>query len=377
MNHPYGRSFRNKNKFFGSSKRQNYSRGTSKKTEKKWGRLFLLTIFLAFLGWSFFSWEDAPLVEGASVNIIKGNGNLVLEGTQDPVPLFSGTKIFTNDIISTKAHAKIALEFQDGSTIFLNQQTRLKIKEHKDAHISMNLDLGQIWASVFEDPKNQRSKDAFLLDLEKAQIKTKGGIFDIKVSASETVIRLIKGKMTVKVENELQTKSKILDLGVGQKLVLNQKTRKEIFSGKNVVLGNDNFFLEDDWHLKNLENFDPEAATQIRRKIEIKNKKALQQQKLLEESQSFKAPVILSPEENFKVPANSDSVIISGTTDGQTYQITVNGYTLTQYQPGDQKWRYYASKKFGTLVPGENTYEVQAVNRSGEKSKTSQIKNFL
>ena len=163
---------------------------------------------------------------------------------------------------------------------------------------------------------------------------------------------------------------------MGQKLVITPQTKTKIFDGEDILTITDNNFIESDWHLNNLEQFAPEEAAQIRRKIEISTPAQPADTETTTETASesnIESPKILSPENNKTYPASVDSVKIEGTAPLEAFQISVNGYTLTKFQPGDRKWTYFASKKFGTLVNGKNTYQVTAVDREGNKSAPAEV----
>ncbi len=63
-------------------------------------------------------------------------------------------------------------------------------------------------------------------------------------------------------------------------------------------------------------------------------------------------------------------VKVEGTVAGAK-SVVVNGYTLSQFQPGDKTWVYYANESAGNLTPGENSYQVYAVDPQGNKSDTT------
>ena len=85
------------------------------------------------------------------------------------------------------------------------------------------------------------------------------------------------------------------------------------------------------------------------------------------------SPTITSPAPGTVIPASQDTLELEGTAPPDAYRISVNGYVLTKFQPGDRKWSYFASKKFGTLVPGENSFEVVSVSRDGRESAPASV----
>lgn len=49
-------------------------------------------------------------------------------------------------------------------------------------------------------------------------------------------------------------------------------------------------------------------------------------------------------------------------------KVVVSGYELSQFQPGDTSWTYYANEDGGNLKEGTNEYQVYAVDPDGNKS---------
>ena len=63
-----------------------------------------------------------------------------------------------------------------------------------------------------------------------------------------------------------------------------------------------------------------------------------------------------------------DEVIVEGKVSGAE-KIVVNDYTLSAFQPGDTTWKYFARESVGNLKPGENEYEIYAIDEEGNKSE--------
>lgn len=57
---------------------------------------------------------------------------------------------------------------------------------------------------------------------------------------------------------------------------------------------------------------------------------------------------------------------IVGRTSADTYSISVNGYTLSLYQPGSLSWKYIASVELTTMKRGRNVYRIVSRNQKGE-----------
>jgi hypothetical protein len=65
-------------------------------------------------------------------------------------------------------------------------------------------------------------------------------------------------------------------------------------------------------------------------------------------------------------------VVIKGTVSGAA-KVVVNDYTLSAFKPGDTEWAYYAKESLGNLVPGENEYEVYALDENDNKSEITEF----
>ncbi len=59
-------------------------------------------------------------------------------------------------------------------------------------------------------------------------------------------------------------------------------------------------------------------------------------------------------------------VLIEGETHPDTYSISINGFSLTLYEPGKVTWNYIAKEEFGNYKQGVNRYAVVARNSAGK-----------
>ncbi len=77
-------------------------------------------------------------------------------------------------------------------------------------------------------------------------------------------------------------------------------------------------------------------------------------------------PVITAPVE---LAIDDESFEITGTSSPDAIGIVVNGYQLQKYRPGGD-WSYHVDPKIGNVKIGENSYEVYALDRSGNRSES-------
>lgn len=107
------------------------------------------------------------------------------------------------------------------------------------------------------------------------------------------------------------------------------------------------------------------------------------QETILEEGETESDVVIETPNETTSAPSGKLSVtslegaylktnlsynVIKGTAPSDTYKITINGYGLTKYIPGQTQWDYIASTRFSTLSAGTNNYVLKSFDKDGEET---------
>jgi len=76
--------------------------------------------------------------------------------------------------------------------------------------------------------------------------------------------------------------------------------------------------------------------------------------------------LVLTPSQGTSSETTDNELSITGTTDTETYSISVNGYTLSLYEPGSTAWKYIASTTLETMKRGKNVYRVVSRNNKGE-----------
>lgn len=339
---------------------------------------------MLWLGGRFFSLLFSDVrseAASAEIQIIKGRAEFSFPESEQWTPAYSEQKFLAGDSIRTGTNSRVSLEFLGGNMIFLDENSEVTFAELEEKSsgkkiVSLRLDQGRLWARVSDDDFNSDSDSHFTVASDRVRVYVRGTLFDLTTNSNQDVIRLIKGNVDVDVlDNEAEVLSNV-PVGVGQKLVVSSTTLPQLQANQDVLEIIDTDFIESEWHLQNLERFFPQEAGQIRRRIEISAPKASSttETPVQEAASTDLDPVqITSPADGAVIPASQDTVTIEGIAPLQAAQISVNGYTLTRYQPGDRRWTYFASKKFGTLLPGENKYSVVAVTRDGKRSPAAEI----
>jgi hypothetical protein len=324
-------------------------------------------------------------VASAEIHILKGRAEFSLPDSDQWTPAYSEQEFLTGDSIRTNSNTRISFDLLEGNVVFLDQNSELVFEtlEEKSSGkkvVSLKLLRGKIWARVSDDDFREDSNSSFLIKTPRSIVHVRGTVFDLSTYENQDTIRLIKGGVDVDVFfDETKEHAQTFSVGVGQKLVISPPNIDRMKRGEDVLEIVDTEFIESEWHLQNLEQFYPQEVSQIRRRIEIiapQNNVSSADDSVLEVSDDLAKPEIFSPQSGIRIPASTDTIKIEGSAPPKAVQIIVNGYTLTRFQPGDRKWAYFAAQKFGTLVPGENTYSVIAIGRDGKKSAPAEISIF-
>lgn len=319
----------------------------------------------------------------AEIQILKGQAEFSLPESDNWTPSYTEQKFFTGDSIRTKSNSKAVLNIAGGNTIFVDENTKIEItnleeKSSNYKNILITISEGQIWARISDEDLTLNPKSKFIIATDKLNLNVRGTILNIGTTSNVDTIRLVKGSVDVDVLDKTKANTENVKVGVGQKLIVNKNTFNNVQTGKEVLEIIDSSFIESEWHIQNLGKFYPQEAAQIRRRIEISAAKENQAivpevQEEVKDPNALASPEILSPLSGEIISSDIDVLKIEGSAPPEATLIIVNGFTLTKFQPGDRKWSYFAAKKFGTLVPGENTFSVYAITRDGTKSEPSSI----
>ncbi len=336
--------------------------------------IFLVVIFLViFLGVKLvkliFS-SGRSESAAAELQVSQGRAEFYFPDKKEWTPAYSDQKFLEGDRIRTTNNSQGSLSFFNNNKIFLDQNSEISFTKFSgdmqgDKEVSFKLAQGHIWANISDkDFGNQNS--TFDLETPRAILHVRGTIFDIDSTERSDTIRLIKGNIDVDIFGTKKDRLTNIKVGVGQKLTITATTADDIKSGKDVLEMIDSDFLHSGWNIKNISEFDPQTSAALQKERDAQKQK---EEADTSAQTDFPTPQITDPAEGTVVSATQDSITISGTTTEDTMQIIVNGYTLTKFQPGDKQWSYFASYNFGTMISGDNTFEVIAVSRDGKKSK--------
>lgn len=333
-----------------------------------------ITLLIFLLGRALFSGGEELSAE-ASVDIRQGVLEFSLDGDDLWTRGISGQKFLEGDALRCTGNCEASIELLNGgSTLVLGPNTELTFTElTQDSSGRKNIELsvqkGEVWATVADDEFSHKNSH-FLLTTPSSQLNIQGAILDVTTGVTD-LVRVLRGKTDIRAINPNGKKSDSISMSIGQQIVIDTPSKELFFSdtAEKAIESLDTSFEESEWNLKNLEFFSPQEAAAIRHRIERSATPTVQDPS----KNGLDSPTIKTPASGAIIPAVQDMLKLEGIAPVDAYRISINGYTLTKFQPGDRKWSYFASKKFGTLVPGENTFRVVALSRDGKESAPAEI----
>lgn len=378
------------------SRSRRYRRSAhTRRRRHNWAPFIVFVLVLGFFLWAlfqFFSLLFANVrteISSAQLEILQGRGEFRLSNEDSSwTPAFSGQNFVEGDQIQTARNAHLKLSFFEDNNLFLGENSRLellKLEKKSSGQFTAHwrLSAGQLWADIDSTAWAQSdNKSDIKIYTPRSIVNVTGTTFNINVTDDADELKLIQGGVQLDLLDKNEEIANRVTVSVGQQITIDQDTAALLEPASSLAIIEPEF-LESEWHLRNLEQFDPEGVAQTRAKIEARNAPAVAPvtetpEQTLESdaplNPELAAPVLLSPAENAVIPATKSSISIEGTAPDQAFQIQVNGYTLSKFQPGDRKWTYFAATKFNTLKPGANLYQVIAIDRQGQRSPVTELR---
>jgi len=319
----------------------------------------------------------------AELQVERGRAEFLLPEKADWNPAFSEQTFLEGDAIRTAKNSQVTLSFLEDNKLILDQNTELKIielsqKSSGKTLATFELMRGQVWGQI-NDTAFGATEDSMLnMSSPRAKTYVTGTTFNLSSDAEADIVSLIKGEVNVDIFAE-DEKNQSLNVGVGQKVVINDGTYDLLSREVDPVEAIESTFKESNWYLENLARQFPEEAESLRARILPATQTDIEERtdfSGLEEDSSVGIAAVTSPVEGQRINADEDLVPIKGTAPLDAFQIQVNDYVLQRFEPGDRKWTYIAAKEYGTLKPGENTYDVIAITRDGKRSPVTTLTIF-
>jgi len=368
----------------------------TRRRRHNWAPFIVFVLVLVFFLWAlyqFFSLLFANVrteISSAQLEILQGRGEFRLSNDDsDWTPAFGGQTFVEGDQLKTARNAHLKLTFFEDHNLFLGEDSELelmKLDKKSSGQFTAHWRLlsGQLWANIDNTAWAQsEDKPDIKIYTPRSIVNVTGTIFNLNLTAEADELKLIKGGVQLDLLDSVDEVANRVTVSVGQQIAVNDTTAAMLEPAAELEIIEPEF-LDSEWHLRNLEQFDPEGVAETRAKIEARNAPVVipeaeetPEQRLDSDAPlnpELEAPVLLSPASNAVIPASQSSITIEGTAPEQAFQIQVNGYTLAKFQPGDRKWTYFAATRFNTLNPGENLYQVIAIDRQGQRSPVTELR---
>jgi hypothetical protein len=374
-----------------------------------------VVLVLLFNLWkALFSEDD---LKGAYVHIADGSMQLKTWGTEDFFNLSSDALVLQGDEIKTSADSILIVEFFDGTLMRVAGGSHLLFQgvdgSGKVPHLEILFVDGKIWFNKLY--KDSGDTEIVVVTDNVRVVSNVTSIFSVDNEFDEAV-RVTHGEVMVEVMSG--DDEKVVDevkIGVSQQMIFTEQALAKFweFQSPDLLEGINVEYMESDWYRWNIsEDESPsvfsktasadgqfvEVAPEIIEGVEgvegVENGSGEGGDEVvaLEDggdegdavtnepvvSSSLKRPTITSVSgltdtnaDGFFV-VTSDMGVLLGSVSGAK-DVVVNGYTLQQFKSGDETWKYSANA-YGLMQPGENTYEVYAVDADGFKSEVLVVK---
>lgn len=373
--------------------------------------------------WNAFFGDET--VRAAYMHIVEGDAQMKTWGTEEFFKVMDDTVIVQGDELVTSGGSKVIVEFLDGTIMRLDGGTDVTFEEidfeNDEPLISVLLVDGGVWFN-----KIYRSTEATTVNVKMSNVQARSNdasIFALENSVND-VVRVFGGE-DIDVDIFDEEGAKVVEtevVGVGQEVIFTDAALERYwqFQSPSIIDAVSDEFKKTDWYTWNrLEDRKPtkiEVSPDGSQIVKVEPQ-VLEDEELTEEedvtaedeadkeensvegediskddkeegekqveSGKLSAPTITSVSGGTVKDANGFynvksrlATIVGGAPAGAT-KITVNGYVLQKFQPGDTTWTYYANADYALMKMGENIYEVVAEDAEGNKSAVLTVKVLM
>jgi len=366
-------------------------------------------------------------VESAKMYIVEGDVEVKSWEEENFITLSVNTALFQGDEIITDSDSKVIIEFFDGTIMRVDYNSDVILdtinSDKGEKQVSLKLINGNLWFNKwFNKDLKDTLETTIVVELNRSSVVVDAvSVFAVGNSFNE-IVRVVKGGdvlVNVLAENDREKVVETVNVGVGQEVVLTPEDFEDYWQYKSptVLAAYSDEFKLSDWYLWNLkedkkpteledgledfvevepEKIDVEEGSDVDEEDdsvneevhsdleedleeEIADESVSEEEKLVEVSLDLSEPKLLSvagktdKNDDGYYEVNSKLAVIKGSISGAE-KVIVDGYTLKKFEPGDTDWAYYANADYDLMTEGENSYEVYAEDKDGNKSDSIFVK---
>ncbi|MEK7672941.1 MAG: FecR domain-containing protein [Patescibacteria group bacterium] len=391
---------------------------------------FLILICIGVVGilgfklWKVFFGEENA--KAAYLHLVEGTAEMKAWGTDDFFAISGDSLVMQGDEIRSSSDAKIIVEFTGGTIMRMDANTEVSFDLMESDDESQTFDLKLLDGAVWFNLAHRDAAGDLELTVNTENLvvhSNQASTFEVQAGDEEaTRVLSVYDNEGLLVDILSKDKENVVEsenIGIGQQIVFNQAVLDKYwaYQAPTVLAALDPEFQGSAWYLWNLK--EDNAPTKFQRTADgtgfirvepevtgvasgeeatmsgvvsgavvpsgqtpsAQPSAAVSGQPSGATSSTLKSPTVVSVAGVTKVDAQgkyqskSRVTTLTGNVSGAE-KVTVNGYTLTKFKPGDTTWSYFANADFGLMKAGDNTYEVIAYDAAGTKSSSLVIKVF-
>lgn len=327
----------------------------------------------------------------ATLTVNEGSAQVTEWGQTSPNKASSAQLLLVGDTVETGEDSIVTLTFYNGTTVVLDQNTRLLYSEAvmEDTEKELSMELLQGRAFVTQNP-DEDTELTVHLHTDVMNIDSLSAVYLVSNDANREYVYGFDGQATVDFVDRSQDDSVIdtVTITKGKKTVLSDEDEKNLLARQSLTLvaeaGDD--LLGDRfvaWNNGEVETQDPEVSTEETDELdstdaEVDADATATEENVVEESTTPVSSLqikVTSPGLNSTIQKSAIAIegsIVAGTANTVTVTWDGNGkpYTLGGFAPGDTSFRYVADASYGNFKAGANTFTVVATAADGTVSNT-------
>ena len=343
-----------------------------------WLVLFLVFFFLILKACvSVFSSFAEDKKDEAVLSVIKGNAEILEWGQSDAKSASDSELVLVGDQITTVEDSRLSLSFYNGTLVYLDENTKLKIAEFTagESHNQMELQVvdGQIWVEHLAQDEGELE---LLIQTDVMNLQSFQGTYLVSNRVDEERVAVKSGQVGVdfvdRGEEELVIES--LTIKEGEQSLLTDGKERALLARENISLVEpvvvefwDTVFVEQ-------QSSGEQAESEATGPIEIEEDLEASPEEVVVEETSLVISVS-TPSSGATIEKDAFAIegqIVSGTASKVMVTWSGNGqaYPLGLFTAGSGSFRYVADTDYLNLSQGPNTYTIVAYDSEGNASNT-------